>query len=306
MGIDQVLAARAGQQRSLVTAGDVAKAGGNRSHIRRRLHSGRWQLVHPGVFLIAGAPLDWATLQLAAVLSAGPGAAASHLAAARLWEIPGFATAGVELSVPRHRRRPRTGQRIHESSDLDRCRIVERCGVPVTDASRTILDLARYVGPRRLHRSIEALRRRDDVSWAALIDTLARHARQGRHGVRRLRQVILTHAHREEITDTDMELLVLSLIREAGLPEPTLHHRVLDGDRFVAEVDLAYPEHRIAIECDGSIHLVEDVRDRDLTRQNDLILLGWTVLRFSYERLRTRPEAVLAEIRAAIDAARAH
>jgi very-short-patch-repair endonuclease len=86
------------------------------------------------------------------------------------------------------------------------------------------------------------------------------------------------------------------------LPEPTLHHRVLDGDRFVAEVDLAYPEHRIAIECDGSIHLVEEVRDRDLTRQNDLILVGWTVLRFSYERLRTRPEAVLAEIRAALEA----
>jgi very-short-patch-repair endonuclease len=305
MGIDQDLAKRALEQRSLVTAADVAKAGGNRSHIRRRVQSGRWQRVLPGVYLIAGAPIDWTTRQLAAVLSAGPGAAASHLAAARLWEIPGFATAGIELSVPRHRSRRRKGQRIHESSDLDRCTIEERSGVPVTDASRTILDLARYVGPIRLHRSIEALRRREDLTWSSLIETLAQHARQGRHGVRRLRSVILAHAHREEITDTDMELLVLSLIREGGLPEPTLHHRVLDGDRFVAEVDLAYPEHRIAIECDGSIHLVEEVRDRDLTRQNDLILAGWTVLRFSYERLRTRPEAVLAEIRAALDAARA-
>ncbi|HEX4866198.1 MAG TPA: DUF559 domain-containing protein [Acidimicrobiales bacterium] len=305
MGIDRDLADVATRQRSLVTAADVAEAGGNRAHIRRRVHSGRWQRVLPGVYLIAGAPLDWTTLQLAAVLSAGPGAAASHLAAARLWGIPGFATAGIELSVPRHRSRRRDGQRIHESTDLDRCTIVHRDGVPVTDASRTILDLARFVGPGLLHRSIEGLRRREEVTWSSLIETLAQHARQGRHGVRRLRQVILTHAHRTEITDTDMELLVLSLIREAGLPEPTLHHRVLDGHRFVAEVDLAYPQHRIAIECDGSVHLVEEVRDRDLSRQNDLILVGWTVLRFSYERLRRRPEAVVAEIRAALEAARA-
>ena len=31
------------------------------------------------------------------------------------------------------------------------------------------------------------------------------------------------NAHREEITDSDFELLVLALMREAGLPEPVLH-----------------------------------------------------------------------------------
>lgn len=130
------------------------------------------------------------------------------------------------------------------------------------------------------------------------------HARQGRHGITRLRSVILRHAHREEITDTDMELLVLGLTREAGLPEPTLHHRIFDGERFVAEVDMAYVELKIAIECDGSAHLDEDVRDRDLPRQNDLVLLGWTVLRFSYRRVQEHPEAVIREIRDAIAAAR--
>jgi very-short-patch-repair endonuclease len=116
--------------------------------------------------------------------------------------------------------------------------------------------------------------------------------------------VILAGAHRDEVTDTDVELLVLSLLASAGLPEPVIHHRVLDGGRFVAEVDLAYPQWKIAIECDGDVHLRSDVRERDLPRQNDLVLSGWTVLRFSRARVWTRPESIVAEVRAALAARR--
>jgi hypothetical protein len=304
MGLDRALAKIASGQRMLLTRDDVAAAGGTRSHIHRRVASGRWEQVLPGVYLIAGAPRDWATMQLALTLASGPGAVASHLAAARLWDIPGYAKAGVEVSAPRGALRRQRGFRQHESTDLDRCRTFEREGIPVTDPGRTVLDLARFVGEARLHRAVESLRRRDLVTWSSLIEVLAVHARQGRHGITRLRSVILRHAHREEITDTDMELLVLGLTREAGLPEPTLHHRIFDGERFVAEVDMAYVELKIAIECDGSAHLDEDVRDRDLPRQNDLVLLGWTVLRFSYRRVQEHPEAVIREIRHAIAAAR--
>ncbi len=112
--------------------------------------------------------------------------------------------------------------------------------------------------------------------------------------------MILSNAHREEVTDSDFELLVLALLREHAMREPVLHHRVFDGRRFVAEVDLAYPDLRIAIEPDGSSHLERDVRERDLPRQNDLVLLGWIVLRFTWKRLTERPESVIAEIREAI------
>jgi very-short-patch-repair endonuclease len=167
-----------------------------------------------------------------------------------------------------------------------------------------MLDLARYIGIQRLERAVECARRRGDVTWSSLIAMLARHARRGRHGTRRLRAVILRNAEREAITDTDMELLVLGLIREAGLPEPLLHHRIYDGDRFVAEVDLAYPQWRIAIECDGAVHLLEEVRERDLPRQNDVVLTGWLVLRFSWKRVRSRPENVVREVQEAIEARR--
>ena len=110
--------------------------------------------------------------------------------------------------------------------------------------------------------------------------------------------------YRGEVTDSDFELLVLSSMVERGLAEPVLHFKVFDGDRFVAEVDLAYPDLRIAIELDGRVHLQEDVWERDQPRQNDLVLLGWTVLRFSWARFVKDPDRVIAEIRAAVAAAR--
>lgn len=302
--LDRALAPIAGRQRMLLTIDDVYAAGGTADNADDRVRGGRWRRVDRGVYLFAGAPWDWPTQQLAAVLAAGEGAVASHLAAARLWGIPGFASAGVEVSIPRQRRYRREGVRTHESTDLDRCTVVRRDGVPVTDANRTLLDVGRYVGQERLTRAVEAARRAGHVSWSSLTAALMAHARRGRPGVRRLRNVILSNAHRDEVTDTDMELLVLGLIREAGLPEPTLHHRVMHDGRFVAEVDLSYPQWRIAIECDGSIHLDPAVHERDLARQNDLVLVGWTVLRFSWDRVRARPHVVASEVRAAIEAAR--
>ncbi len=301
--LDRLLAPVAASQRMLLTIRDVHAAGGDEHHAISRVRGGRWLRVDRGVFLVAGAPFDWPTRQLAAVLAAGPGAVASHLAAARIWGIAGFQRATPELSIPRGRRYRRPGVRTHESTDLDRCLVVRRESIPVTSADRTLLDIGRYVGDGRLKRAVESMRRDGDVSWASLIAELTAHARRGRPGIRRLRRVILAGAHRTDITDSDLELFVLGLIVEAGLPEPTIHHWVHDGDRFVAEVDLAYPQWRIAIECDGAVHLAADVHERDLARQNDLVLVGWTVLRFSWDRVRARPDLVVAEIRAAISAA---
>lgn len=302
--LDRRLAAVATGQRMLLTIDDVRAAGGTTDNAAERVTAGRWMRIDRGVYLIAGAPSDWHTRQLAAILAAGRGAASSHLAAARVYRLPGFDRAGVEVTIPRGRRYRRSSVRTHESTDLDRCQIVVRDGIPVTDPDRTMLDLGRYLGIQRLARVVEAARRADLVTWSSLISTLARYARKGRHGTRRLRAVILQGAHRTEVTDTDMELMVLGILRDAGLPEPVLHHRVHDGDRFVAEVDLAYPQWKIAIECDGDVHLLPEVRERDLPRQNDLVLLGWTVLRFSWDRSTARPERIVSEVRAAIEAHR--
>jgi hypothetical protein len=291
------------RQHWLVSLADVIVAGGSQQAASRRVQAGRWEQAERAVYRLVGPPVTWESRVLSLVLSTGDGAVASHFAAAALHGIPGIGKGTPEISIPRGREKRRSDARVHTSTDLDRCDHVMVDGIPCTDIDRTLLDLARRLGHARLLRAIEACRRAGTVDWSSLIRTLGRHARRGRPGIRRLRSVILANADRTEITDSDLELLALALLAEVGLPTPVVHHRVYDGDRFVAEVDLALPDLKIAIELDGGAHLDADVHERDLARQNDLILCGWTVLRFTWARLRARPESVAAEVRAAIAAA---
>ncbi len=303
--LDDVLLPVFVRQHWLVTIDDVLAHGGSVGDAHRRVRAGRWERLDRSVFHLTGAPRTWRTNVLAPLLSAGGLSMASHHTAAVLHGIPGFAEGAPELSIPRGTEHRRTRLVVHTSSDLDRCRLVVLDGIPTTDIDRTILDLSRRSSPKRILSAMEWARRTGRTDWASLIATLARHARRGRPGVRRMRGVIVTNADREEITDSAFELLFVSVLRERGLPEPVLHLKVYDDGRFVAEVDFGYEDLKIAIELDGRHHLEEEVWERDLPRQNDLILAGWTILRFTWRRFKERPDLVAAEIRAAIRARRA-
>jgi very-short-patch-repair endonuclease len=65
-----------------------------------------------------------------------------------------------------------------------------------------------------------------------------------------------------------------------------------------AFIDLAYPHLRIAIELDGwATHGVRSAFESDRIRANDLVLMGWTVLRFTWSMSdRYLCETVLAAI----------
>lgn len=299
---DRRLAVTARGQQALVTRHDFREAGGTKRQLESRVRRGLLDPLAPSVFAVGGAPRSRDMELLAAMLGGRGRIAVSHLGAARRLGIPGYTKAPMEISVERGVRLRRHGVKVHESTDLDRCALWYIDGIPTTEPARTILDLGRYIGPHRLLRNSEWCRREQLLDWSDLISTLGAHARRGRAGVRLLRELLAANAHRLEVTDADLEVLVLALLREHGLPEPVLHHKVFDGDRFVAEVDLAYPNKKIAMECDGDVHLQEEVRERDLPRQNDLALLGWCVLRFSRQRYFERPQRILADVRDALRA----
>ncbi len=303
-GADRVIAELARGQHSIFLGRQAVERGVTRKMLQRRVASGRLTAVAPDVFLVGGAVMTWEAKLLGLVLSAGDGALASHRAAAALWGFEGFNRGTPELSVPRGQRFRRPSTRVHESTDLHRCGIRTRQGIPVTDPARTLLDLARRLSDHRLTLAVESARRLKLTSWSELIATLASHARCGRPGITRLRRVIAASVHREEVTDSDFELLVLALLVESGLPEPVVHHviRAADG-RPLAEVDLAYPHLKIAIELDGGDHQRRDVFERDRPRQNRLVLEGWIVLRFTWDALRDRPGEILASVRGAMDMA---
>ena len=63
-------------------------------------------------------------------------------------------------------------------------------------------------------------------------------------------------------------------------------------------IDFAYPERRLAIEYDEYIeHTRPDKWAEDKRRQNDLVEVGWTVIRFQWTDLRDNPAGVARRIR---------
>jgi very-short-patch-repair endonuclease len=63
-------------------------------------------------------------------------------------------------------------------------------------------------------------------------------------------------------------------------------------------IDLAYPDHLVAIEADGfDFHCGRAVFDADRERQNDLVNLGWLVLRFTSA---FSDERIVADVRRAL------
>jgi very-short-patch-repair endonuclease len=95
----------------------------------------------------------------------------------------------------------------------------------------------------------------------------------------------------------ESERLLHRILRRAGIRGWVAQFEIrLPGG--LAYVDVAFPNHKIVIEVDGRrTHDADsDQFESDRTRQNQLIALGWRVLRFTWARLTQDPAGVLAEI----------
>ena len=99
--------------------------------------SGEYQRLHLGVYLIVPFLLRH-SLEMAAVLACGPGAALSHRSAARLYGLlPYPAQRGdIDVTVPSSHIHRRKGVRVHRAG-LNRWEIRERHSIPVTAPIRT-------------------------------------------------------------------------------------------------------------------------------------------------------------------------
>jgi very-short-patch-repair endonuclease len=100
-------------------------------------------------------------------------------------------------------------------------------------------------------------------------------------------------------SESPMESRLRLVLVQAGLPCPEVQVPLHDVDgRFIGRPDLYYPAHRLAIEFDGGPHrdtLVEDNR-----RQNRLLNAGCRLLRFTAADVYKAPDAILAQVRAAL------
>jgi very-short-patch-repair endonuclease len=99
-------------------------------------------------------------------------------------------------------------------------------------------------------------------------------------------------------SQSEAEIVMLLLIRQAGLPEPERQYAVA-GHRY--RLDLAYPHSLLAIEVDGKAwHFNAERRTADIRRDAELAAEGWLTVRFTYEQMSSDPSWVARCIRSAL------
>jgi very-short-patch-repair endonuclease len=132
--------------------------------------------------------------------------------------------------------------------------------------------------------------------WLVPRDFEDRVLRQpGRIGNTRMRALMLVAG---DGAAAQSERVLHGLLRGAGIVGWVANHDIWNRGVLIAVVDVAIPNARLAIEVDGlAWHTGADRFQRDRTKQNDLVGLGWTVLRFTWSDLVERPGYVIATIR---------
>jgi len=282
------------------TRAEALSLGVSRGQLHRLVATGVLERVQPSTYRLTAAPASWNGRVRAAAVSCG--GAASHRAAAAIWEIDGFENAPVEITHWNTQRLDRDGARVHFSTQMHLADITVRDGVPVTGPSRTVLDLFAVLSPKRRIQALDASLRTSLVDLASLEEVIARHSIQGRTGVGRLRVVLEEGYGSRAIPDSRWNRMVRQLFDDHGLPPSFFEHEVFDEQGlFVARVDLAFAEHRVAIELDSvKWHLNRESFTRDPRRRNRLNLAGWQVLSFTWDDYAKTPDRLVATVRQAL------
>lgn len=278
------------RQHGVITRQQALDLGVTRKQIEVRIRRGEWRPVGRGVYRHAAVPPTWRGDAMSAC--ARFDAVASHRTAGVLHKVDALRLWGIEVSVDHRRRRPQMdGVTVHETTQWDRRDVVEIDGIPTTGLARTVLDIAAVVGPRQLNAVVDELIRTKRLTLQDLREVLDRHSRRGRTGCGHLRALLDERVGEKTMPLSTWSRDVARLLVDQGLPEPVLEHRILSGAGFfLGQVDLAYPDAKLAIELDSvRWHLNRESFERDPARRNGLTVAGWTVLNFTWQQYREKP-----------------
>ena len=279
-------------QNGVLSRAQALSAGITDHVIATHLKRGRWQRLQPGVYAtFSGVPSADCRLW-AAVLRAGPRALLSHQTAARLWGMPGPATAAIHVTVPRGS--PVTsapGLIVHYSQRVTQARhpavipprtTVEETALDLASAAGTAEDavawILRAVASRRTTAEYlaVALGRRRRMRWRAEVSYALDPANSGIHSILEYRFV-----NRVE--------------RPHGLPAGTRQRLARRGSRTQYS-DVAYEDYATLVELDGRAAHPEATRDLDTRRDNANVADGWATLRYGWIEVSERSCEVAVQL----------
>jgi hypothetical protein len=280
-------------QEGVVARRQLTEIGIGRPFVRSQLRGKRWRRVLPGVYATFTGPLPDLARVWAAVLYAGPDAAASHQTAAWLNSLRPDLPERLDICVPhghRHRgsrKTVRVRQSRHLAARVHPARLPQQTGLEdtvldLTDAARSerpVVDVVLRACQQRLTTAARltlTMRSRKRIRWRGLQKELLTDVRDG----------VLSTLERRYFRDVE---------RAHGLPTGQRNCADDSGSRRRYR-DVRYRRWRLVVELDGRAAHPAEERELDDLRDNQVAERAERTLRYGWRSVAATPCATAAQV----------
>jgi very-short-patch-repair endonuclease len=286
------------RRQKLVLRRDQALACGLPSAaLAHRLRTGGpWQKLLPGVYLAMTGPASAEQREMAALLFAGPRSVLTGLAAARRHGLRVPDDGPVDVLVPVDVRRHGTGFVWIQRTTRMPADVCVAGEVPFALPARAVADAARGLSAAR---DVRALVAQAIQQQRCSIELLTIELEQGPAKGSALLRAALEEVRAGVRSAPEGDLR--RLIQRGRIPVPVFNARLYVGDRLLAVVDAWWEEAGVGAEVDSkAYHYSAGDWQRTMARHDRLVAQGVLLLHFTPRQIRTEPEEVAAQIRAAL------
>jgi hypothetical protein len=275
-------AAVAELQAGIITRGQLMELGLSPMQAKAYINNGRWQRMLPGVYATFTGPVGTLCRVWAAILYAGPGAAASHGTALWLWKVIDDPPAVIDVIVPESRRVLRQpGIRLHRRRAFNQ------------GPNQVLVHPSAQ--PPRLRIEEAVLDHCDSATVLVAVDVVLRATQRRYTTAERLRRAI-GRRHRQRWRGlllgivAEVEIGVASPLELRYRRDVEQRHRLPPGTCNEPERrgrggrwyrDVRYRDWHVIIELDGREAHPEDDEFRDMRRDNVAAVVGDAALRLA-------------------------
>lgn len=291
------------RQHGLITHRQMLDLGFSASGITRRRRAQLLSDVARGLYAVPGAPLDTVEGRAAAaILQTRHLAAASHVTAARLHGLRGWAReTSVHITAVRAANPRLPSGTLHRSEVLEPIDVVRaHAPIPLVRPERAVIGVAE-LQPGRARAVIDEAILAGLTTPDRLWRYLTRFGGRGAPGSGAVKEVLEGKAPRERPTESDLERQWIRVLAAHGLWGwvPQLEVRTPDG---VFRIDLAHPVLPVGLEFDSRIwHSSEEDYRRERRKRYALAKAGYRILPVTELDLHERAATVATDALDAVE-----
>jgi very-short-patch-repair endonuclease len=288
----------AASRHGVLSQRQAASFGLKPSDLRRFTNSRLLHEAAPGVFVVVGSVPTWKQQIMCATLCSREVGVAGYESAAALHSVDGYPPGPLVLTLPAPRRILMDDVVTHVGplppADLS---VVDH--IRCTTIERTICDLGSVSSELKVRMAFEWYWRThpDLTSIQRAVDRLHR---PGQRGTKLVQELLVEARLKGRPTESALEVRLEAIIGDMdGLVR---QHEIVDlSGRFVARVDFAIPELKVAIEAHSrEHHSSPEAQRRDRRRHEAIVAARWKARYVTSKemedpaRLRSRVQKVLA------------